>query len=938
MLDFGINNIINRLKTEKKIYVSGLFGSAKTLFILELQRNITPVIFVSGDKDALDYFCECKRLTRNVGLITREHPFYLPSDLIIITPEILKENIRIKKKLKIYLNKELDVEKFERALIETGFNRVENVEEENEFARRGGIIDIYESENIPLRIEFFGEKIISLRKFDIQTQRSVQTIKNAEIKIVELFDKPEPLLELIRNRGIFVSENDIDLPLPAIIFTSQTGIEYQLSSARKYYGDLSALHNDIKKGNYQFKFLVPASLAEKLHTLFKETEIIPRPIKNGFIDIKNRTVYLSETDIFGPLKRRKKIYKGPFIDDLLGLRAGDYVVHSEYGIGQFKGLTVLEIEGRRIECLQINYAGTDRVYLPVEKLNLLERYITPDNRPPKLSRLGSSVWAKTKNKVKKATERFAIELLKLYARRSKEKGFAFSKDTFEMKELEISFPYEETPDQLQAINDVKRDMESAHPADRLICGDVGYGKTEIALRASFKAALDGKQSALICPTTILALQHYNTFKKRLEQFPVKVAMLSRLNKKKEQIKIIKELARGTIDIIIGTHRLLQSDIKFKDLGLLIIDEEQRFGVRQKERLKHLIPNLDVLYLSATPIPRTLYMALTGIRGISNIYTPPPGRQDIITRVIFFEQEEIKKIIEFEIARGGQCFYVHNRIQTIESTRKRLLKILPGLRICLLHGRMKEEVVTKRIMEFLSGKYDLLLSTAIVESGLDMPRVNTIIIDEAHKFGLADLHQLRGRVGRGDKQAYAYFIIPSNQSISDEAHKRLSALVTYSSLGSGFRLALRDMEIRGIGNLLGKEQSGCVSAIGYHHYIKMLTEAVHSLKGIPTPAEPILNLRIDAFFPSDYIKNPYERIALYKRLLDAESRFEINSIKEELIDRFGKFPKTVENLFLIARIRLRARELGATEVTQKGDKLLFHFSDHIDTTDFINIIT
>ncbi|OPX18444.1 transcription-repair coupling factor [candidate division WOR-3 bacterium 4484_100] len=937
MFDFNLENLVSKLKIDKKIHIAGLFGSAKTLFITELPKFFTPVLFITTNENALDIFQESRKIFPDTELLNQENPFYSPAKLIITTTEILEQQLKEKIAIEFYPGRDIDLEKLKQALIKTGFTQEENVEDEGEFAVRGGIIDIFEPGNISVRLELYGDKIISIRKFSIQNQRSIENLKGARIKLIDLQCKPKPLLDWIKHRGVVVSEMDIDIPLPKIILGYTGEIEYPLAPTRKYYGDLSSLHKDIEKRGYKFKFLVPEPLAKKLETLFGDIESADIPINEGFVDIRNRVVYLSETDIFGPLKKRKKVYKGLFVDDLVGLREGDYVVHSEFGIGQFKGLTIVEVENRKVECLQINYSGTDKLYLPVEKLNLLERYVGPDNRPPKLSRLGSDIWLKTKRRVRKATERMAAELLRLYARRMKEKGFAYSKDTFEMKELEASFPYEETPDQLQAILDVKRDMESPRPTERLICGDVGYGKTEIALRAAFKAALDGKQTALICPTTILALQHYNTFIKRLEHFPVNVAMLSRLNKRSEQKKIIAELAQGKIDIIIGTHRLLQPDIRFKDLGLMIIDEEQRFGVKQKERIKQLIPNIELLYLSATPIPRTLYMALTGIRDISNIYTPPVGRQDIITKVIYFNREELKKIIRFEIARGGQCFYVHNRIQTIESVRKRLLKMLPELKICLLHGRMKEETVARRMMEFLNGKYNLLLSTAIVESGLDMPRVNTIIVDEAHKFGLADLHQLRGRVGRGDKQGYAYFIVPTNLSISDEAHKRLSALISYSTLGSGFRLALRDMEIRGIGNLLGKEQSGYLSSIGYHHYIKLLTEAVHNLKGETSPPEPILNLRFEAFFPADYIKNSFERIALYKRLLEAESTFEIDSIRKELIDRFGRFPETVENLFRIARIRLKAKELGATEVTQKGEKLIFHTRSGIDITDFINII-
>jgi transcription-repair coupling factor (superfamily II helicase) len=507
--------------------------------------------------------------------------------------------------------------------------------------------------------------------------------------------------------------------------------------------------------------------------------------------------------------------------------------------------------------------------------------------------------------------------------RSQQQGFSFSRDTMELHEVEASFPYEETPDQLKAITEVKHDMESSKPAERLICGDVGYGKTEIALRAAFKAALDGKQTMLLCPTTLLAFQHYTTFKQRLASFPVTVAMISRLVDKQEIPVVLKKIAHGQVDIVIGTHRMLQPDVVFKDLGLLLIDEEQRFGVAQKEKIRRLAPTIDTFSLSATPIPRTLYMALSGLKNISAIHTPPPGRQDIFTKIMYYDEDELHRILTHEISRGGQVFFVHNRIQTIETVHKRLHNLIPGMRICVLHGKMKEAVTARRMIDFIDGKYDLLLSTAIVESGLDLPHVNTIIVDNAHTFGLADLHQLRGRVGRSTVQAYAYFIVPSRGRMTDEAHKRLSALASYSSLGSGFRLALRDMEIRGVGNLLGREQSGHINSIGYHLYMKMLHVSINELQGKTPGKEPILDLKLDAYFPKEYIESGYERSALYKRLLAVESYTELNSIREEITDRFGKYPDQVGNLFTLSAIRIKACELGADEAIRRGNNLLFY---------------
>ncbi len=920
---FNIKKVIETLKLQKRISIGGFYGSSRTLFVVELVKFFSQVIYITTEPKTEEYYRAFKKLIPETTLIDEENPFYLRSKIIITTKDFLDKEIQIKEKLKISEGKKIDMHDLLIRLQTTGYTREDIVEEEGEYALRGGILDIFEPDNKPVRIEFFGDKIFSVRIFETQNQRSVKSIKNISIKLARI-ECGKPLLKLFNKNAVVVSEEDNKLTLPKIFIVPEGEIQYKFMPAYKYFGDFKKIRDDIAKKEYIFKFFIARNtLSQKLRSIFGEIEILPIHLDEGFIDKSKNVIYLTETEIFGTIKTKNRIYRGPFIDDLMGLKENDYVVHTDYGIGLFKGLTLIDFENRKVECLHIDYAGNDKVYLPVEKFNLLERYIATGDKPPKLSKLGSELWLRIKNRIKKATEKLAIDLLNLYTKRSQEKGFAFSEDTMEIKELEAFFPYEETKDQIKAIEEVKNDMELQKPAERLICGDVGYGKTEIALRAAFKAALDSKQTMILCPTTLLAFQHYNTFGKRLESFPVNVEMVSRFRKRDELKKIQKNISSGKIDIVIGTHRLLQPDIQFKDLGLLIIDEEQRFGVAQKERMKNLKPGIDILYLSATPIPRTLYMALTGLKNISNIYTPPLGRKDIITKIIYYDEEEIKKIIDFEINRGGQIFFVHNRIQTIETVRTKLLKILPDLKICLLHGQMKEDITARRMIDFLHGKYNLLLSTAIIESGLDMPRVNTIIVDHAHRFGLADLHQLRGRVGRGEIQAYAYFIAPTHHRITEEANKRLGALASYTSLGSGFRLALRDMEIRGVGNLLGKEQSGNINSIGYHHYIKILSRAVSELRGKRMSFEPILDLKMDTYFPSSYIASAYERTALYKRLLNVESKFELHSINEEIIDRFGKYPKEIENLFLLSEIRLKARELGATEVLRKGKKIVYY---------------
>jgi transcription-repair coupling factor (superfamily II helicase) len=924
-----VNDIVNTekifsiLKTRRKISVKGLIGSSQELFILSLAKYFPQVILVV-DEDRIAYrYQQLKELLPGSLRIDEDHPYYLSANIIITTRYFLEQEILTKEAVVFSKDQTIDLDDIINRLGQLGYSREDTVEETNEYALRGGILDIYEPGSEPIRLELYGDRIFSVRRFSIQTQRSVESVATATLELAKP-QSAKPFLQLINPEAVVVSEMDIDLEIRHVVISSTGEIAYNFVYPLEYFGDITRLKDDLRKKNFTYKFFIAhKNLGERLKTLLGDIEIYNYPLHHGFLDQHAKIMYITEKEIFGELRQKKPVYRGLFVDDLMGLKEGDYVVHSDYGIGQFKELVLIDFENRKVECLRIDYAGTDRVFLPIEKMNLLERYIATHEQPPKLSKLGSEVWLRAKSRAKKATERLALDLLQLYTRRSTEKGFSFAMDTFEMNELEASFPYEETTDQKKAIQHVKKDMEMPEPAERLICGDVGYGKTEIALRAAFKAALDGKQTMLLCPTTLLAFQHYTTFKKRLEPFPVTVEMVSRFRTKEELKKILKSIAEGKIDIAIGTHRLLQPDVQFKDLALLIIDEEQRFGVVQKEKIKNLRPGIDTFYLSATPIPRTLYMGLTGLKDISNIYTPPPGRKDIVTKILYYDEEEIKRIIENELSRGGQVIFIHNRIQTIETVRARLHRIIPELRICLLHGQMREDITARRMVDFLAAKYDLLLSTAIVESGLDIPTVNTIIVDYAHRFGLADLHQLRGRIGRSDIQGFAYFIIPSRRRITEEANKRLSALASYTSLGSGFRLALRDMEIRGVGNLLGKEQSGHINSIGYRLYMKILGKSIGELRGKKIMHEPILDLKMEAYFPSSYIEKTYERTALYKRLLDVESKFELDKIKEEIGDRFGKYPIEVENLFNLSRIRLRAREIGATEVVRRMKQVIYY---------------
>ncbi len=914
-----IDHIAELLEHKKFLSISGFAGSALSIFIIEISKKFSQVFYITNRNNIERFGKEIAEISPDTAIIDGDNPFFEPACIIITNEEYLNKKLRVKRMFEFITGKSIDRDDLISSLSAGGLQREDVVEEEGEFAVRGGILDIFPPNSEPFRIEFEGDTINSIRKFNPLTQRSIETVTKISAKLV-VPGLYTTVLNSIKRDSIIITEKKLEFDCPQILLESPADFGFLLSPSPKYFGNLRQLRYDIQQQTHTYKFLIRESIISNLESVIGQINAIVLPLREGFVDINRKIIYLTESDIYGYIPKKKTKFKGLFIDDLKGLKFDDYVVHNDFGIGQFKGLVNIEFEGRKVDCLRIDYAGGDKIYLPVERLNQLERYIGSEGRPPKLSKIGSEIWLKTKERVKKATEVLARDLINLYARRQLNPGFAFSKDDAEMRELEAGFPFEETPDQKKAINDVKKDMESPEPQERLICGDVGFGKTEIAVRAAFKAALDSKQTMVLCPTTILAFQHYNTFVRRLQNFPVRVEMVSRFKKKSELKKILEDIRIGKIDIVIGTHRLLASDVVFKDIGLLIIDEEQKFGVLQKEKIKRLKTGIDVIYLSATPIPRTLYMSLVGIKNISVIHTPPIGRKEIITKIINFEYDEIKKIINFELSRGGQIFFVHNRIQTIETVKTHLQNILPKLRICLLHGKVKSQISEKRIIEFIEGKYDLLLSTAIIESGIDMPRVNTIIINEADKFGLADLHQLRGRVGRSEIQGYAYFIVPSR--ITDEARKRLSALTSYTTLGSGFRLAIRDMEIRGVGNILGKEQSGFVNAIGYHHYVKILNNVIQELKGREISFEPLLNLRIPGYIPVDYIPSAYERTAIYKRLMEVQSEYELKTLKEEFIDRFGKYPETVENLFTIARIRLLALSLNATEVNQSKNIIQF----------------
>jgi len=640
---------------------------------------------------------------------------------------------------------------------------------------------------------------------------------------------------------------------------------------------------------------------------------------------------IAEEEIFGPrVNKRPPPSKRPCeaLTELSDLAESDFIVHTLHGIGIYRGLVRRVVEGVAKDFLLLEYLGGDKLYMPVERMDRLVRYHSFEGREsPELDRLGSTKWKRTKGKIKKAIENMAGELLKLYAARRVAPGFAFSPPTAMFREFEAGFEYEETPDQARAIEECLHDMQRPSPMDRLVCGDVGYGKTEVAIRTAFKAVLDGKQVAILVPTTVLAQQHYITFTRRLGAYPVNIEVISRFRTKKEQKEVLDRLKKGAVDIIIGTHRLAQGDIVFKDLGLVIIDEEHRFGVRRKERLKKIRSTVDVLALTATPIPRTLHMSLASLRDLSIINTPPEDRMAVTTEVLRFDEGVIKGAIEREIDRGGQVFFVHNRVHSMPPVEDTLRRILPKARICVAHGQMREGELEKVMLGFVNREYDVLLSTAIIESGLDIPSANTIIINRAETFGLAELYQLRGRVGRSSHRAYAYFMIPETMNLTVDAEKRLDVIRELCEPGSGFKVAAYDLEIRGAGELLGTNQSGQIASVGFEMYTRILEDTVAEMKGekIPDEAEPEVSLNVSQYIPEDYVPDTGQRLGLYKRFASIKEDEEIAAIAEEVLDRYGPLPRVVENIMETVALRLLLKEVKARELAQKAGRIYINFT-------------
>ncbi len=673
----------------------------------------------------------------------------------------------------------------------------------------------------------------------------------------------------------------------------------------------------------------------RLHELLVEEGLAVRlslgVIGAGFILDEAGLAVLTDHEFFGRPRRHARVRRfrsGFGLKELRSMKPGAFVVHVDHGIGRYLGLSRLEVNGHQTDVAQLEYQGGDKLYVPVDQLGLIQRYSSEEGRAPSLSRLGGAAWGKTKDKAKKAIQEIAGELVRTYALRKAHPGHAFGPDTPWQRELEGSFPFEETVDQLKAVEEVKGDMEAPTPMDRLICGDVGYGKTEVAVRAAFKAILGGRQVAMLVPTTILAEQHFTTFAERFRDFPVKVDMLSRFRTPRQRSAVIAQAAGGTLDMVIGTHALLGKSVRFKNLGLVIVDEEQRFGVGHKEKLKQFRANVDLLTLTATPIPRTLNLSLLGVRDITVIQTPPVGRVPVATEIAEFDRELIQEALLREADRGGQSFFVHNRVESIHTMGSYVQKLCPTLRIAVAHGQMAERQLERVMHDFVERRIDVLVATMIIESGLDIPSVNTMVVNRADAFGLSQLYQLRGRVGRSTQKAFCYFLVPASTALTETAMKRLRAIAEFDELGSGFALAMRDLEIRGAGNILGAEQSGHIVQVGFEMYVRLVEEAVRELRGMPLEErpEPRLTTDHDAFLPDDYVEDAEEKVAFYKRLADARELDAVDGLEEELRDRFGRLAAPAEALFALRRARILGSEAGLSSIWLRGNKMEFELAE------------
>ncbi len=934
-----------------------------------------------------------------------------------LSEKVISKSEYEKTHLEINCNEAIDISFLEEILESYQFELVDFVYRPGQYAIRGAIVDVFSFSNEePYRIEFDEDKVKSLRSFSIEDQSSTAYFDKIQItpdfatnfqesicsSIFDFMLQPPIIFtydtayfeQQIKNftTDRFIKHDDDNSLVPTFHFaelielinknlwieagngirSSNHPIKFNTQPQPAFNKNIDILKEDIetKVAEYYQIFILVEQETQKqrLQEIFNSLSLLDKivltetTLSHGFIDHDLKIAYYTEHEIFNRFYKHKVNDRflhseQVSIAEFQSLKPGDYVVHIDHGIGIFAGLEKIEINGKWQEQIKIVFKDNACVYMSVHNLHKISKYKGSEGVPPKLSKLGSGAWQKLKHNTKQKVKDIARDLIKLYSERMHTEGFAFSPDTYLQEELEASFFFEDTPDQAKATRAVKADMEKPVPMDRLICGDVGFGKTEIAIRAAFKAVSDNKQVAVLVPTTILALQHYLTFKERLEKFPCTVEYLSRLKSAKQTKEIAEKLKKGEIDIIIGTHKLLSKDIVFKDLGLLIIDEEQKFGVAAKEQIRKLKINIDTLTLTATPIPRTLQFSLMGARDLSIIQTPPPNRQPIITEVHLFNKEIIKKAIDFEISRGGQVFFIHNNISTLYEIERMIHELCPDVSTAIGHGQMKPSQMEEIIIDFMQGNYDVLISTTIIENGIDIPNANTIIINNGHMFGLSDLHQLRGRVGRTNRKAFCYILTPPLDMLPQDARRRLRAIEEFSDLGSGFYIAMQDLDIRGAGNLLGAEQSGFIAEMGFETYQKILQEAIEELRmeemsnneNSPQHYPAIVQTEctfesdLQLYIPEYYVENISERIRLYKEIDQLENDADIQEFAKLLSDRFGTIPEEVQGLFQVLKLRWIAREIGFEKVSLKLNKLTCYFpsnkqSNYYESAVFRNILS
>jgi len=995
------------LKAGERLNISGLVSSSRVFFVSQLLRSIPmPSMLIAPNIERAEMLYETLRYIAPPQISDRiaifpERDDMMSGDAVISGSPRLKVLQMLSRKEKVFviasvrsvlqkiqdresLAKNLDVlsagdrwepEEISLLLTERGYERTTLVEKRGQYSVRGCILDVFPATGEPVRMEFFGDEIESVRSFDIESQRSRDSLVTVTIlpvtsamattSILEYFpsgsyaviDEPSQSklasLECAVDEGVFSWEEleggFTDKKVINLSSWTEETIHFNTSIIEPFYGKVDVMADYVREAaKAGRRVVIISSQALRLKEILEQAgtpnlryddltlpekgavHLCHGMVPEGFI-LEPELVVITDRELLG--KARKTAYivaeKRQLPIKLEDLAPGDFVVHSLHGIGMYKGLETLALGGLEKEFITVEYTKGDKLYVPVEQMDLVQKFTTLSDKEPSLSRMGGKEWRNTRARVKAVVREIAERLLALYSERETVLGFAFSEDTPWQAELENSFPYQETPDQMKAISEVKTDMERMKPMDRLICGDAGYGKTEVALRSAFKAVMDGVQVAILVPTTILAEQHYTTFSERLATFPIKVAMLSRFRSQSEQDRIIADANEGSVDIVIGTHRLIQKDVKFKRLGLLIIDEEQHFGVIHKERLKEMKKDVDTLTLTATPIPRTLHLTLSGIRDMSIITTPPENRIPIRTFIFEYQDVVVKGAIVREIERGGQVYFLHNRVRGIELIARKMEKLIPGVRVAVAHGQMGEDELERIMSDFQEGAYDVLVCTTIIESGIDIPNVNTIIINNAYSFGLAQLYQLRGRVGRSHRQAYAYLLHPAYRKLGNPALRRMEILRDFSELGAGFHIAMKDLEMRGAGNILGTEQSGNVNAVGFDLYCQLLSEAVQELRGdkISRPDEPAgapqIDLPISAYLPKSYVPDDRQKITLYKKMSSLSTKEEIRDLELELQDRFGPLPDEVENLLKMLRLKSALFALNIPRIsTERGSILLF----------------